>query len=101
MKKLSLALAVVIGLSVLTNGVAYAGDEGWYAAGGLLGGLLLGSAISNNNNYYYSRPCPQPVYVYEPAPVIYTRPYNYHNRGYYPSPYGRTTVYERRVVSTW
>lgn len=86
MKKLiAVGLAMVLVISI--SGVSYAGDEGWAAAGGLLGGLILGSAISHHSHYYgcghyYATPVyyRRPVYYY-PTPV-YT---SYPSHGCYPT----------------
>lgn len=76
MKKLFGVVAVAVILSLGFNTVSYAGDEGWAAAGGLLGGLILGSAISDHHHYYgcghsYAAP------VYYSRPVYYHTPYAY------------------------
>lgn len=103
MKRLILVVVLAVSLSLILNNVVYAGDEGWYAAGGLLGGLILGAALSDHHHHYA-----EPVYVYEPcytpAPVVYTPVYRYDTYttySYCTSSFGRTTVYEHDIVHVW
>jgi len=106
MKKLSLVMVAVVAIIFVSNNFAYAGhhghhghhgyyyNDGWALAGGLVGGMMLGAAIANNN--YYNQP--QPIYVYQPAPVYPVTPVVYDT---YTSSFGRTTVYQHEVIRTW
>ncbi len=98
MKKIILVFAMIIALSILSNGISYAGhhsdDAAAWAVGGLVGGMILGAAIADSSRpAYYA---PQPVY-YQPAPVYvqpapYAQPVYYTPTTYvYPS-YGTTTT---------
>lgn len=78
MKKL-IAVAVVVVMLGTVSGISYAGDEGWAAAGGLLGGLILGSAISHHHTHYYG--CGH----YYATPVYYSRPVYHHPAPVYSS----------------
>lgn len=105
MKKLIWSLVVVMVLGIASQNAAYARDEGWYVAGGVLAGLATAAIISDINRPRYYQ---EPVYV---QPVVYSpvyrrprsvyrydnyRPYRYRNCGY-----TTTTVYGREVVRTW
>lgn len=107
MKVLGLVLSavLVLGLVVIGNNNVYAGDEGWYAAGGVLAGLVAGAVISDaaRPRYYYREPAyVRPVYC---RPVRYYSPVyrydTYRNYSYATSPYTSTTVYGHDVVHTW
>lgn len=96
MKKI-IAIVVIIGLaSILPVQNSYAGDEGWAAAGGLVGGLILGSALSSRPTYYYdSYPSyysysSYPVYTYPAYSTYGYRPY----RSYYPRSCERRYYYD-------
>ena len=106
MVSLVLSAVLVLGLVVVVgNNNAYAGDAGWYAAGGLLAGLVAGAIIhdASRPRYYYTRPCyVRPVCAVRP---VYYRPVyrydTYRNYSYVTSPYTTATVYEHEVVHTW
>lgn len=101
MRILSLVLVAVVVLGLVSGNNAYAGDEGWYAAGGLLAGLVAGAIITDASRprYYYAEPaCATPVYAYP----VYHRPvyhYNTYRTYSYASPCSTTTVYE--TIHTW
>lgn len=86
MKKL---IAVVLAVVILgtVSGISYAGDEGWAAAGGLLGGLILGSAISHHHTHYYGCGHYYATPVYYSRPVYYSYPVypTYTSYSYYPT----------------
>lgn len=107
MKAVSLVLSValVFGL-VIGNSNAYAGDEGWYAAGGLFAGLVAGAIISDASRprYYYADPvyvrpvcAVRPVYCYNPVYRYDT----YRSYSYATSPYTSATVHEHEIVHYW
>lgn len=90
MKKIVALGTVVLMLSTVFSGVSYARDEGWYAAGGLLGGLILGSAITASSRPYYY-----------PAPAYYSRPGYYYQGAYaYPVYPTCSTTYTTYYPST-
>lgn len=103
MKMVSLVLSVVLVLGVVLGNNAYAANEGWYVAGGVLAGLATAAIISDaaRPRYYYARPCyVRPVYAVRPV-YCYNRYDNYRNYSYVTSPYTTATVYEHEVVHTW
>ena len=95
MKKLIAVVCASFILSPVLCRTLSAKDEGWYAAGGLLGGLLVGSAIAHSHVEYY--PPAQPVYYAPPCPVysypVYQPPVRRTYRTYREyTPYGVKTV---------
>lgn len=76
MKKLFAVVTAVMILNIGLSGISYARNEGWYAAGGLLGGLVLGAALSSRP-YYYGSP------YYYGGPGYYAAPVYYYPRPYY------------------
>lgn len=94
MKKLVTLVLAILMLGTGFSGISYAGDEGWAAAGGLLGGMILGAAIADSSRpvYYY----PRPVYYSQPVYYGYPRAYAY---PVYPT-YTTTTYSTYPVYST-
>ena len=98
MKVLSLVLVAVLSLGVILCGEAYARNEGWYIAGGVLAGLATASIISDSRSHCYSS---RPVYV---RPVSYHRPVYRYDSYYtysYPTYYSTSSVYDHEVVRVW
>lgn len=93
MKKIAIALSLVLGLTVAQPASAqYWGDSGGTTFGAVLGGMALGAWVGNriaSNTYYgqygwgsnypsYYVPAPVPV----PAPQYYYYPQQYYYYGY-------------------
>ena len=106
MKIVSLVLSVALVLGLVLGGNAYAGDEGWYVAGGFLAGLVTSVILSDMSRprYYYT----EPVYVrpvYAIRPVRYYRPVyrydTYRSYSYTTPSYTTATVHEHEIIHTW
>ena len=93
-KVLSIALLVLLGLSLIVAHPTYSYARGGHGAGWFVGGLALGTILGSSVRPYYYGPSyvyPAPVYVYPRPAYVYPGPVyvtpEVANRAYaYPDP---------------